>query len=265
MGDVPTWARHFRVHAVDIIGEPGLSAPSRPPLGSPAYALSDDRRIPFFMLVNLLGGPGMNSRLNLAVREKHGLVYTIDANYDTYIDTGLLTIYFGTEKKQLKRTTSRVLKELKKLREEPLRLAALHVMTSLTGSALLALAVESGEMDAEAAWRASSGTVAQAERAHAIAELRYREGISTQLELNDARLLLQQAQANRARLRDGVEAGDAERIGERTCRQRLRQHAPQSCPGHAPRCALRIPRAKSPWRRAEARERYQPQGTQRSK
>jgi outer membrane protein TolC len=52
---------------------------------------------------------------------------------------------------------------------------------------------------AEAAWQASSGTVTQAERAHAIAELRYREGISTQLELNDARLLLQQAQANRAR------------------------------------------------------------------
>ena len=52
---------------------------------------------------------------------------------------------------------------------------------------------------AEAAWRASSGTVAQAQRAYDIAELRYREGISTQLELNDARLLLQQAEANRAR------------------------------------------------------------------
>ena len=95
-------------------------------LGCPAYALSDDRRIPFFMLVNLLGGPGMNSRLNLAVREKHGLVYTIDANYATYIDTGLLTIYFGTEKKQLKRTTSLVLKELKKLREKPLGSLQLH-------------------------------------------------------------------------------------------------------------------------------------------
>ncbi|WP_439881490.1 M16 family metallopeptidase [Pontibacter sp. MBLB2868] len=95
-------------------------------LGCPAYALSDDRRIPFFMLVNLLGGPGMNSRLNLAVREKHGLVYTIDANYATYLDTGLLTIYFGTEKKQLKRTTSLVLKELKKLREKPLGSLQLH-------------------------------------------------------------------------------------------------------------------------------------------
>ena len=95
-------------------------------LGSPAYALADERRIPFFLLVNLLGGPGMNSRLNLAVREKHGLVYTIDANYATYIDTGLLSIYFGTEKKQLKRTTSLVLKELKKLREVPLGSLQLH-------------------------------------------------------------------------------------------------------------------------------------------
>ncbi|ARS37594.1 M16 family metallopeptidase [Pontibacter actiniarum] len=95
-------------------------------LGCPAYALADDRRIPFFMLNNLLGGPGMNSRLNLAVREKHGLVYTIDSNYATYIDTGLLSIYFGTEKKQLKRTTSLVLKELRKLREKPLGSLQLH-------------------------------------------------------------------------------------------------------------------------------------------
>ncbi|MCX2738659.1 M16 family metallopeptidase [Pontibacter anaerobius] len=95
-------------------------------IGCPAYALADDRRIPFFMLNNLLGGPGMNSRLNLAVREKHGLVYTIDSNYATYIDTGLLSIYFGTEKKQLKRTTSLVLKELKKLREKQLGSLQLH-------------------------------------------------------------------------------------------------------------------------------------------
>ncbi|MDX5422108.1 MAG: insulinase family protein [Hymenobacteraceae bacterium] len=95
-------------------------------IGCPAYALADERRIPFFLLVNLLGGPGMNSRLNLAVREKHGLVYTIDANYATYIDTGLLSIYFGTEKKQLRRTTSLVLKELKKLREKPLGSLQLH-------------------------------------------------------------------------------------------------------------------------------------------
>ena len=95
-------------------------------IGCPAYSLYDERRIPFFMLSNLLGGPGMNSRLNLAVREKHGLVYTIDANYATYVDTGLFGIYFGTEKKQLARTTDLVLKELKKLREKPLGTLQLH-------------------------------------------------------------------------------------------------------------------------------------------
>jgi predicted Zn-dependent peptidase len=95
-------------------------------IGCPAYALADERRIPFFMLTNILGGPGMNSRLNLGVREKHGLVYTIDANYATYLDTGLFGIYFGTEKKQLKRTTDLVLKELKKIREKPLGTLQLH-------------------------------------------------------------------------------------------------------------------------------------------
>ena len=51
------------------------------------------------MLNNILGGPGMNSRLNLAVREKYGLVYTIDSSYSPYTDTGLFGIYFGTEAK----------------------------------------------------------------------------------------------------------------------------------------------------------------------
>jgi predicted Zn-dependent peptidase len=95
-------------------------------IGCPAYSLTDEKRIPFFMLSNILGGPGMNSWLNLAVREKHGLVYTIDANYATYIDTGLFGIYFGTEKKQLKKTTSLVLKELRRLREKPLGTTQLH-------------------------------------------------------------------------------------------------------------------------------------------
>lgn len=95
-------------------------------IGAPAYAISDPKRIPFFMLSNLLGGPGMNSRLNLGVREKYGLVYTIDASYTAYVDTGLFNIYFGTEKKQLKRTTELVLKELKKVREKALTTTQLH-------------------------------------------------------------------------------------------------------------------------------------------
>ena len=79
------------------------------------------------MLNNILGGPGMNSRLNLAVREKHGLVYTIDSTYSPYTDTGLFGIYFGTEKKQLARTLALVRKELALLREKTLTTTQLHV------------------------------------------------------------------------------------------------------------------------------------------
>lgn len=96
-------------------------------LGRRAYALNDPKRLPFFMLVNLLGGPGMNSRLNLSVRERHGLVYAIDAQYTPFLDTGFLGIYFGTERKQLRKATDLILKEMKRLREVPLTTAQLHI------------------------------------------------------------------------------------------------------------------------------------------
>jgi predicted Zn-dependent peptidase len=95
-------------------------------VGCPSYSMEDDKRLPFFMLVNLLGGPGMNSRLNLALREKHGLVYNIEANLTSFTDCGLFSIYFATEKKQLKRSIDLVQKELKKLREHSLGVGQLH-------------------------------------------------------------------------------------------------------------------------------------------
>jgi predicted Zn-dependent peptidase len=95
-------------------------------MGRPAFALSDPRRLPFFMLVNLLGGPGMNSRFNMALREKYGFVYTIDASYTPYLDTGFLGIYFGTEPLQLERSIYLIHKELKKLRQQPLTTLQLH-------------------------------------------------------------------------------------------------------------------------------------------
>jgi predicted Zn-dependent peptidase len=96
-------------------------------IGRTAYSLCDERRLPFFLLVNVLGGPGMNSRLNLALREKHGFVYSIEANYTPYIDTGFLGIYFGTEAKQLNRSISLVLKELRMLKEKPMGSSQLHM------------------------------------------------------------------------------------------------------------------------------------------
>ncbi len=95
-------------------------------IGRTAYSLNDSKRLPFFMLINILGGPGMNSRLNLALREKYGFVYSIEANYTPYIDTGFMAIYFGTEIKQLNKSISLVQKELKQLKEKKMGTVQLH-------------------------------------------------------------------------------------------------------------------------------------------
>ncbi|ARK09697.1 pitrilysin family protein [Fibrella sp. ES10-3-2-2] len=95
-------------------------------IGRPAYSLNDPRRLPFFMLVNLLGGPGMNSRLNMNLRERYGLVYSIDAGYTPYMDTGYLGIYFGTDPKQIDRSLTLTYREFKNLRENILTTSQLH-------------------------------------------------------------------------------------------------------------------------------------------
>lgn len=93
---------------------------SRCALGRPAYALKDERRGAFFMLVNILGGSGMNSRLNWALREKHGYVYSIGSHYYPFSDTGLFLISFGTEPTQMNKSLHLIKEELRKLKEEPL-------------------------------------------------------------------------------------------------------------------------------------------------
>ncbi|MDO1446260.1 pitrilysin family protein [Rhodocytophaga aerolata] len=95
-------------------------------IGRTAYALNDSKRLPFFMLINILGGPGMNSRLNLALREKYGFVYSIEATYTPYIDTGFMAVYFGTEKRQLNKSIALVQKELKLLKEKKMGTVQLH-------------------------------------------------------------------------------------------------------------------------------------------
>jgi predicted Zn-dependent peptidase len=81
-------------------------------MGRPSYALNHKNRVPFFMLVNLMGGPAMNSRFNVSLREKNGLVYSIDASYTPYIDTGFLGIYFGTEQQKIEKSLRLIKKEL---------------------------------------------------------------------------------------------------------------------------------------------------------
>ena len=96
-------------------------------IGTTAYSLKDQNRLPFFMLMNILGGPGMNSRLNLALREKFGFVYNVEATYHPFSDVGLFAIFFGTDASQVKRSKKLVLKELQKLREKRLGTMQLHM------------------------------------------------------------------------------------------------------------------------------------------
>lgn len=89
-------------------------------IGSRAYSMHDEKRIPLFLLNNMLGGPGMNNRLNVSLREKHGLVYNVESNVTSYTDTGLASIYFGTDPKNMEKALRLVNKELDKLRNNSL-------------------------------------------------------------------------------------------------------------------------------------------------
>lgn len=95
-------------------------------MGMPSFPLKDKNRIPFFFLINILGGPGMNSKLNLSLREKHGLVYGVEANYSPYLDTGQLGIYFATDPKQLKKAQRLLLTEIESLKKKPMGNVQLH-------------------------------------------------------------------------------------------------------------------------------------------
>ena len=89
-------------------------------LGLPAYSIKDDKRIPFLLLNNLLGGQGMNTRLNMSVREKRGLVYSIESNYTSFSDTGLFAIYFGCDSHRKDHSLEIIHKEIQKVREQKL-------------------------------------------------------------------------------------------------------------------------------------------------
>ena len=89
-------------------------------IGSRGYDAHNEKRTALYLLNNILGGPGMNSRLNVSLRERSGLVYNVEANLTSYTDTGVFCIYFGTEHKDVERCIRLVKKELKKLCDKPL-------------------------------------------------------------------------------------------------------------------------------------------------
>ena len=89
-------------------------------LGSRTFCYNDERRLPLYLLNNILGGPGMNARLNLTLRERHGLVYTVESSMASYSDTGCWSVYFGCDHHDVKRCIRLVNRELDRFMQHPL-------------------------------------------------------------------------------------------------------------------------------------------------
>lgn len=89
-------------------------------LGNQAYDSNHDLKTTMVLLNNILGGPGLNSRLNMAIREKHGFCYNIESHYQPYSDSGIFSIYFGTDPDDIDKTKSLIIRELTRLRQNSL-------------------------------------------------------------------------------------------------------------------------------------------------
>lgn len=86
-------------------------------IGSRGYNAYDDKRTALYLLNNVLGGPGMNSKLNVSLRERRGLVYNVESNLTSYTDTGAFCIYFGTDIEDMDTCLKLTYKELKRMRD----------------------------------------------------------------------------------------------------------------------------------------------------
>jgi predicted Zn-dependent peptidase len=89
-------------------------------IGNIAPNIYSPKRMPMILLNNILGGQSMNSRLNMALRERNGLAYNVEAGYTGYFDTGQFSVYFGTDKENLDQAQYLVNKELRKMKEIPM-------------------------------------------------------------------------------------------------------------------------------------------------
>ncbi len=116
-------------------------------IGSIGPGYHDQNRVAMALLINVLGGPALNSRLNLSVREKYGLAYSVEASYQTYADTGYWQVYLGTESKNLEKATSLVYKELDRMMNESFSSVQLHrAKEQLKGQLALGMDSNSGIM-----------------------------------------------------------------------------------------------------------------------
>lgn len=116
-------------------------------IGGLAPGYNESARRSMTLLTNILGGPALNSRLTLSIREKHGYSYSVEANYTPYVDTGFWTIYLGTDSKYLEKSLKLVQKELKLLREKKLSSMQLNrAKEQLKGQIALSLEGNAGLM-----------------------------------------------------------------------------------------------------------------------
>jgi predicted Zn-dependent peptidase len=128
------WAEKYFVNRNDIVSKSVRKAPAsytstrkkikkdtfqvHQMIGNLAYNLHHSDRLSMYLLNNILGGPGMNSLLNLSLREKHGLVYTVDSVYQPFTDTGAWMIYYGCDEKNLPKCERLVKNVLNRLCDE---------------------------------------------------------------------------------------------------------------------------------------------------
>jgi len=116
-------------------------------IGNLAYSAYSDRRYAMALLNNILGGPAMNSRLNIVLREKNGIAYNLESNYQPFSDTGLFSIYCGTDEILMPRAIELINKELLKFRTHKLSPAALHLaQKQIKGQLAISLESHQNEM-----------------------------------------------------------------------------------------------------------------------
>ncbi len=149
LGDIPSSTRQFERSAPSemIAFEESLKRHTHQThcmIGGRAHGISERKRLPLALLINILGGPCANSILNTVVRERHGLTYNIEASYTPYVDSGLVSIYFGAERSNTERVIELINSEIDKLCRTPLSARQLS-MAKKQFAAQVAISTESNE------------------------------------------------------------------------------------------------------------------------
>lgn len=113
-------------------------------IGTRGYGITDERRLPLALLVNILGGPSANSLLNLLLREKYGLSYNVEASYTPYSDSGIVGIYFSSDHANTEQCIELIEEEIARLRGELITPRRLQV-AKRQFVAQMAISMESNE------------------------------------------------------------------------------------------------------------------------